>query len=81
MRHASKIGEDRLAADILAERQGEIEGRVFKGLRSDQLAKVNCFPPGIRQLDTDDVAARNDCDTAGHRTHRAGDIVGKADDA
>ena len=58
VRHAGEVGDDRLAADVLAERQGEgagmrsrILGEASRSRRIDRLALR------VRQLDADDVAA------------------------
>ena len=43
--------------------------------------RIDGLAASVRQLDADCVAAGNDGDAGGDRAHRAGDIVGKADDA
>ena len=81
MRHAGEIGEDRLAADILAERQAQVLAGLLEGLRTEQLAQEDGLALGIGKLDADDIAAGHDGDADRHGAHRAGDVVGEADDA
>ena len=50
-------------------------------LRFDHLAEIDGFARGVRQFDADDVAAGHDRDAGRERRHRAGDVVGEADDA
>ena len=47
----------------------------------DHLAEIDRVAALVRQFDADRVLAGNDGDAGGDRRHRAGDIVGKADDA
>ena len=82
MRHAREIDEDRLAADILAERERELARSVsWKSGELDQLAQHHDLAPIVGQLDADGVAAGHDGDAGGDRAHRAGDVVGKPDHA
>ncbi|MNV11719.1 hypothetical protein D3C71_1022890 [compost metagenome] len=81
MRHLGKIGYDRLAADRLAERHGELRLAALKVLRTDHLAQIDHLAGPVRQFDADRVATRNDSDTRGDRAHRAGDVVRQANDA
>ncbi len=46
-----------------------------------QLAQIDGLARRVRQFDADGVAAGHDGDAGGDRAHRAGDVVGKADDA
>ena len=43
--------------------------------------RIDGLALGVGQFDADGVAAGNDRDAAGDGAHRAGDVVGKADDA
>ena len=81
MRHLGEIGDDRLAADRLAERHGKLGLAGLEVTGADQFAEIDGLAALVRQFDADDVAAGHDGDAGGDRAHRAGDIVGKADDA
>ena len=50
-------------------------------LAGEQFAQVDRLAALVRQLDADGVLARNDRDAGGDGAHRAGDVVGEADDA
>ena len=80
MRHAGEIGDHRIAADVLAERQRQAEAAVLVVPGRQQLAQEHRLAPRIGQLDADDVAAGHGGDARRHRAHRAGDVVGEADD-
>ena len=79
VRHARQIDHDRLAADVLAEREGEARRGVLVGGartadRADRrLALI------VGQLDADHVAPRHGRDPHRHRAQRAGDVVGERD--
>ncbi len=79
--HACEIGDDRLAADRLAERQRQdaVGGR--EGLGFEDVAQRHLLAARVGQLDTDRIAPRNDRDARASGAHRAGDIVGERDDA
>ena len=47
----------------------------------EELAQEDRLAAGVRQLDADGVAAGDDGDARGDGAHRAGDVVGEADDA
>ena len=81
MRHAGEVGEHRFAADVLAERQGQALAGFLERLGAEQLAQIHGLAPRIGQLDADGVAARHHRHAGGYRAHRAGDVVGEADDA
>ena len=77
-----EIDDDRLAADILAEREREPARRVsWKSGDSISSRSMHDFAPVVGQLDADGVAAGHDGDAGGDRAHRAGDVVGEADHA
>ena len=82
MRHAGEVGDDRLAADVLAQRQRQ-GGRDVLVVRAPTAARAGYTVSrlGVGQLDADDVAARHGGDARRHRAHRAGDVVGQADHA
>ena len=69
------------AADILAERQREPRVGLLEVGRFEQLAQHHDLAALVGQLDADDVAAGHHRDAGGDRAHRAGDVVGKPDDA
>ena len=81
MRHAGEVGDDRLAADGLAEAERELVLRALEVLARQQLAQVDGLALGVRQLDADGVAALHDGDAGRDRAHRAGDVVGERDHA
>ena len=81
MRHAGEIGDDGLAADVLAQRQRQPTGVLLGRVRGENLAEIDGFTLFVRHLDTDDVAARYGGDTHGGDGQGAGDIVRQADDA
>ena len=51
------------------------------GRRIEQLAQIDRLGLAVGQLDADDVAARHHRDAHRDGAHRAGDVVGEADDA
>ena len=81
MRHARQVGDDRLAADILAERKPKPRLGVLEVRGLEQLAQQHDLAPVVGKLDADGVAARDHGDAGGDRAHRAGDVVGKPDHA
>src|SRR5690606_4329663 len=81
MRHAGEIGNDEITADILAEREREFRIGALIGGRREQFAQINGLAPLVRKLDPDGIAPRYNGDTGRDRAHRAGNVVGKADDA
>ena len=81
MRHSREIDDHRLAADGLAERDGELVLRVGEILAGDQLAQIDHLAALIRQFDADGVAAGDDRDAGRDRRHGARDVVGEANDA
>ena len=81
MRHAREVGDHRVAADVLAQRQRQAEPVVLVVAGRQQLAQEHRLAPRIGQLDADDVAAGHGGDARRYRAHRAGDVVGQADDA
>ena len=81
MRHAGEVGDDGLAADVLAEREGQGVGAVAEALGGEDFAQEDLLAQLVRELDADDRAAGDGGDAAGERRHRAGDVVGEADDA
>ena len=81
MRHLGELGDDRLAADGLAEAQRQLELRGLEVLAADQFAEIDRLALLVGQFDADDVAARHHGDAGRQRRHRAGDVVGEADDA
>ena len=62
-----------------AERQPA--GVLLVGRRIEQLAQIDGLGLEVGQLDADDVAPGHDRDAHRDRAHRAGDVVGEADDA
>ena len=81
MRHAGEIDDHRLAADRLAERDGEPVLGFLEILARQQFAQVHRLAPLVGQFDADGVAPLHDGDARRDRRHRARDVVGEADDA
>ncbi len=81
MRELGDVGDDRLAVDGLAERERELRLGLLEVAAGQQLAQIDRLAPCIGQLDADGVAPRHHGDAAGDGAHRAGDVVGEADDA
>ena len=50
-------------------------------LHRQQFAQIDLFAMRVRQFDADGVAAGDHGDARRQRAHRAGDVVGEADDA
>lgn len=81
MRHAGEVDSDRLAADVLAEREREPRVGLLEVGGFEQLPQHHDFAPVVGKLDADGVAAWHHGDAGGDRAHRAGDVVGKPDHA
>src|SRR6516162_531763 len=81
MWHAGKINGDRLASDILAERERKARVGLLKVWGFEQLAQNYDLAPVVGKFDADGVAAWHHSDAGGNRTHGAGDVIGKTDDA
>ena len=79
MRHLGEIDDDRLAADGLAEGDGELVLGVGEIGRGDEFAQIDGLAARIGQFDADGVAPRHHGDAGRHRRHGAGDVVGEAD--
>ena len=67
--------------DVLAEGQREPAGMLLVGRRVEQLAQIDGLGLAVRQFDADHGAPGHDRDAHRDRAHRAGDVVGEADDA
>ncbi|GJD68969.1 hypothetical protein MMMDOFMJ_1895 [Methylobacterium gnaphalii] len=81
VRHASEVGDDRLAADILAEAERQLVLRVDEILRGQQLTQVHSLAHRVRQFDADHVASGHDGDAGRDGGHRACDVVRQTDHA
>ena len=81
MRHAREVGDDRFAADGLAEADRQLALHLFEVGAGQHLAQIDGFARFVGQFDADGVAAGHDGDAGGDRAHRAGDVVGQRDDA
>ena len=81
VRHAGQIDDHRLAADRLAERDGELVARFAELVRGDELAQEHRLALLVRQFDADDVAALHHRHAGRDRRHGAGDIVREVHDA
>ena len=81
MRHAGEVGDDRLAGDVLAQRQRQARAAAGVDVGLQQLAQIDGGAALVGQLDADHVAAGDDGDAHRQRAQRAGDVVGEADHA
>ena len=79
VRHAGEVDDHRLAADRLAERDGEPMLRFLEILAGEKLAQVDRLAALVRQFDADGVAALNHGHAGRDGRHRAGDVVGEPD--
>ena len=79
VRHAREVDDHRLAADRLAERDGEPVLRILEVLAGEKLTQVDRLPALIWQFDADGVAALNHGHARRDGRHRAGDVVGEFD--
>jgi hypothetical protein len=79
VRHAGEVDDHRLAADRLAERDGQPMLRVLEIRAGEKLAQVDRLPALVRQFDADGVAALDHGHAGRDGRHRAGDIVGEPD--
>ena len=64
VRHAAQVGDDRVAADVLAEHQRDRRRHVVVGLRLDDLAERDHLARLVRDLEAHRRLARNDLDHA-----------------
>ena len=76
-----EIDDDRLAADILAERERQPRIGLLEVFGLDQLAQHHDLACVVRELDADGITAGHHGHARGDRAHRPGDVVGKTDDA
>src|SRR5438067_1460885 len=79
-RWTGQVGDTGIAADVLAQRERQVEAIVLVVPRRQELAQEHRLAPRIGQLDADHVAARNRRHASRHGAHRAGDVVGQAND-
>ena len=81
MRHTREIGHHRLAADVLAQRQGQRRCGIVIGLGAQNLAQANQFALGIGDLEAHHGLARDHLDHAhAHRRQGARQILGQSRD-
>ena len=77
--HAGEVGDHRVAADVLAEREREVGiGFLEVGARQ-QLPQQHGLALAVGQLDADDAAAGDRGGTHRNGAHGACDVVGEAD--
>ena len=77
MRHLGKIGHHRLAADGLAQRQGQRRAGLFIVAAGEHLAQEHGLAHQVGQLDADQIAPGNRGDARCHRRHGTRHIVGQ----
>ena len=75
MRHAREVDNDSLAADGFTQRNAKPRLRFLEGFRREQFAQIDRFPPLVRQLNADGVAALHHSDARRQRAHRARDVI------
>ena len=79
--HLGKVGHDGIAANVLAQGQGQAQVAVAKVTRGQNFAQDHLFAGDVRQFNANHRAAGNGRDAGRQRRHGPGDIVGKADHA
>ena len=79
MRHLGKVRDDRVAADVLAERQRQALIAIAEIAAGEDLTQDDFFAVLVRQFDTDNTAPRHGGNPCGQGRHGARDIVGKPD--
>ena len=79
VRHAGEVDDHRLAADRLAERDGEAMLRFLEVFAREQFAQVDGLAALVRQFDADGVAALDHRHAGRDRRHRSRDVVGEPD--
>ena len=67
MGHLGQVGHHRLAADGLAQRQGQRRAGLFIIAAGEHLAQIDGFADLVGQFDADHIAARNHGDARRHR--------------
>jgi hypothetical protein len=81
VRHLGKVGNDRLAADVLAQRHRQWRMHAVVGLRADDLGQAHDLPLRIWQFQSHAGLAGHGLDnTDRHQRQGAGQVLGKADD-
>ena len=81
VRHAGEVGDDRIAADVLAEHERERRRHVVVGLRLDDFAERDHLARLVRDLETHRRLAGNDLDDAhADRRQRAREVLGEVRD-
>src|SRR5580704_7629222 len=81
MRHALQIDQHRFAADRFAKTQRQPTRALGVVARGEQFAQIDPLAARVRQFDADGISARHHRDARRQRAHRAGNIVGQANDA
>ena len=76
-----EIGDDRLAANGLAEADIELALGLLEIGRREHFLEIDRLALLVRQFDANDVAAGHDGDAGGNGAHRAGNVVGQRNDA
>ena len=79
VRHASKVGNDRLARDILAQRHGQRMRAIPKALARQNLAQQNHLAVFIGQFDADHRTPGDRGHARGKGRHRPRNVIRKAD--
>ena len=81
MRHLGKVGHDRVAGDVFAERDGETGDAVVVDFRAENFGQTNDLPFRIRQFKTHVIFTGNRLDHPNRRQRqRTREVAGKADD-
>ena len=79
VRHACEVGHHRVAADVLAEREGQVGFRALVCGARQQLAQQHGLALTVGQLDADDATPGDRGGAHRNRAHRACDVVGEPD--
>ena len=81
VRRLGQVGNDRLAADVLAEADGQRAGHVVVGRAGNDFGQLDHLPPGIGQLERHARLAGHRFDDAnGNHSQGAGQIARQIDD-
>ena len=75
VRHFREVGDNRLAADVFAQRKGQLHVAVAEIASRDDFAQHNLFAVLVREFDADDSAARNGRDAGRQGGHGPGYVV------
>ena len=79
--HLCQVGHHRIAANVLAQRQGQAHGAVPEIACRQYLAQDHLFAVDVGQFNPDDRPPRHGGHAGRQRRHRPGDVIGQTDHA